>query len=194
LLREFERRVAARAFAMIAAPAEARWPAFDWNPPQRFTETAWRLVRERPPNLLDPRFADWDAWLADVAKETVREPPAACAAVEPCPWGRVNTAAIQHPLSVAIPVLARWLDMPAQPLPGDWSTPRVQSPSFGASERFGVSPGREAAGYLHMPGGQSGHPMSPFYRAGHAAWVRGEPTPFLPGAPSYVLRLVPTPG
>jgi penicillin amidase len=45
-----------------------------------------------------------------------------------------------------------------------------------------VSPGREAAGYLHMPGGQSGHPLSPFYRAGHDAWVRGEPTPFLPAS------------
>ena len=194
LLREFERRVSARAFKMLAAPAEARWPDFDWQAPQRFTETAWRMVREQPPNLLDPRFADWDSWLADVAKETVRERPDACADVEPCPWGRVNTAAIQHPLSRALPVLARWLDMPAGPLPGDWSTPRVQSPRFGASERFGVSPGREAAGYLHMPGGQSGHPLSPFYRAGHDAWVRGEPTPFLPGEPAHVLRLVPPGG
>ena len=194
LLREFERRVAERAFTMIAAPAEARWPDFDWKPPQRFTETAWRLVRERPPNLLDPRFADWDSWLAEIARETVADRPVACADVEPCPWGRVNTAAIQHPMSRALPVLAHWLDMPAEPLPGDWSTPRVQSPKFGASERFGVSPGREAAGYLHMPGGQSGHPLSPFYRAGHAAWVRGEPTPFLPGEPAHVLRLVPSGG
>jgi penicillin amidase len=45
-----------------------------------------------------------------------------------------------------------------------------------------------------MPGGQSGHPLSPFYRAGHAAWVRGEPTPFLPGEPAHVLRLVPSGG
>ena len=66
-----------------------------------------------------------------------------------------------------------FLDMPAEPLPGDWSMPRVQSPDFGASERFGVSPGREAEGYLHMPGGQSGHPLSPFYRAGHADWAEG---------------------
>ena len=44
-----------------------------------------------------------------------------------------------------------------------------------------------------MPGGQSGHPLSPFYRAGHAAWARGEATPFLPGEPAHVLRLVPAP-
>ena len=53
------------------------------------------------------------------------------------------------------------------------------------------SPGRESEGYLHMPGGQSGHPLSPFYRAGHEAWVRGEATAFLPGTAKYTLKLVP---
>ncbi len=43
-----------------------------------------------------------------------------------------------------------------------------------------------------MPGGQSGHPMSPHYRAGHEAWVKGEPTPFLPGETVHTLTLVPT--
>ena len=54
-----------------------------------------------------------------------------------------------------------------------------------------VSPGREAEGIFHMPGGQSGHPLSPFYRAGFDAWARGEPTPLLPGATKYTLVLAP---
>ena len=61
----------------------------------------------------------------------------------------------------------------------------------GASERLAVSPGREDEGYFHMPGGQSGHPLSPHYRDGHAAWARGETTPFLPGPAVHVLTLVP---
>jgi penicillin amidase len=191
LLREFERRVKQRAFNMIAAPALARWPEFDWHAPERFTEVAWRLVAARPAHLLDPRFADWDAWLADVAARTVSDRPAACASLADCRWGAVNVARIRHPISDAVPALGVFLDMPAEPLPGDWSMPRVQSPGFGASERFAVSPGREREGYFHMPGGQSGHPLSPFYRAGHAAWVRGEATPFLPGEAEHVLRLLP---
>jgi penicillin G amidase len=191
LLREFERRVGDRAFRMLIVQAHARWPDFSWRTPQRFTEVAWRLVHERPVHLLDPRFADWDAWLADVAAETVRALPVGCTEVATCNWGRVNVARIQHPISEAVPFLSRYLDMPSDALPGDWSTPRVQSPTFGASERFGVSPGREAGGYLHMPGGQSGHPLSLFYRAGHGAWVRGETTPFLPGPARFVLKLVP---
>jgi penicillin amidase len=58
--------------------------------------------------------------------------------------------------------------MPAVPLPGGWSDiPRIQGPDFGASERLVVSPGREERGTFHMPCGQSGHPLSPFYRKGH---------------------------
>ena len=194
LLREFEDRAADRAFQMLTVEARARWPDFRWRTPNRFTEVAWRLLRERPLHLLDPRFADWDAWLADVASVTAGDLPEGCADLAGCSWGQVNRARIQHPISEAVPFLGRWLDMPVESLPGDWSTPRVQSPSFGASERFGVSPGRESEGYLHMPGGQSGHPLSPFYRAGHESWVRGEATPFLPGSAKYTLRLVPAGG
>lgn len=43
----------------------------------------------------------------------------------------------------------------------------LQGREFGASMRMAVAPGREAEGILHMPGGQSGHPMSPFCGAGH---------------------------
>ena len=81
--------------------------------------------------------------------------------------------------------------MPAEPLPGDNNMPRVQSPDFGASERFVVSPGHEADGIFEMPGGESGNPLSPFYRAGYEAWVHGEPTPFLPGPTRHTLRLQP---
>ena len=54
-----------------------------------------------------------------------------------------------------------------------------------------VSPGHEQDGIIEMPGGQSGHPLSPFWGAGHAAWVEGNPTPFLPGPVKYTLTLLP---
>jgi penicillin amidase len=99
---------------------------------------------------------------------------------------------MQHPFSRMLPApLARWLDMPAEALPGDGDMPRVQGRIHGPSERLVVSPGHEAEGIFEMPGGQSGHPMSPYYRAGHAAWVKGEPTPLLPGPAQHVLTLQP---
>ena len=71
---------------------------------------------------------------------------------------------------------------------------RVQSPVGGASQRLVVAPGREAEGIFQMPGGQSGHPLSPHYRDGHAAWEQGLPTPFLPGPALHRLQLVPAAG
>jgi penicillin amidase len=93
-----------------------------------------------------------------------------------------------------VPFLSRWLDVPVRQLPGDENMPRVQGPGFGASERFVVSPGHEEAGIFHMPVGQSGHPLSPYYRKGHEAWEKGKPTPFLPGPAAHRLRLMPAAG
>jgi penicillin amidase len=87
--------------------------------------------------------------------------------------------------------ISRFIDMPAVPLPGDRDMPRVQGPGFGASERFVVSPGHEDEGILHVAGGQSGNPLSPFFRDGFEAWARGDPTPFLPGPTRHTLRLEP---
>jgi penicillin amidase len=151
-------------------------------------------VTERPAHLLAPRYARWEDLLLgslDAALDELTKDGAALAART---WGERNTALIQHPVSRAVPQLARYLDMPHDPLPGDSNMPRVQSPSNGASERLAVSPGHEERGYFHMPAGQSGHPLSPHYGDSNAAWAEGKPMPFLPGKPVDVLTLVPAAG
>jgi len=54
-----------------------------------------------------------------------------------------------------------------------------------------VAPGHEEQAILSMPAGQSGHPLSPFYGAGHDGWLQGRPTPLLAGATRYTLQLTP---
>jgi penicillin amidase len=151
----------------------------------------WRLVAERPPHLLDPRAASWDAEMLSAVDDVLNAEVPRDGPLASRTWGERNTARIQHPLSRAVPMLGRWLDMPADRLPGDNHMPRVQSPTFGASERMVVSPGHEADGFFEMPCGESGNPLSPHYADGHAAWERGERTPFLPGPPVNTLTLVP---
>ena len=151
----------------------------------------WRLVTERPLHLLDPRFENWEQQLLAAVDAVLDRFAEDEGALELRTWGERNTVAIRHPISLAVPALARWLDVPAQSLPGAGKMPRVQGPGFGASMRMAVSPGREESGYFHMPGGQSGHPLSPYYRKGHEAWAGGEPTPFLPGPTVHLLTLVP---
>jgi len=190
IVREFRQAVRALVCAPIFAACQEAMPEFEWR---RFNlEPALRsILREQPLHLLDPRFARWDDLLVAAVDDTIAAIAKSGLPLPAGTWGQRNRARIRHPFSGALPFIGRWLDLPADPLPGDNDMPRVQSPTHGASERFVVAPGHEAEGFFHMPGGQSGHPLSPYYRAGHGAWVRGEPTPFLPGSPVHRLTLQP---
>jgi penicillin amidase len=195
MVRAWRLFLAEKVFAALTAPcleADERF-SYDWY--EQREGPLWRLVTERPLHLLDPEYGAWDEMFLAVVDHTIdyftaeREDGAIPLAEQT--WGRRNTLRMQHPISMAIPALGRWLDIPAKPLPGASLMPRVQGPTFGASQRMAVSPGREAEGYFHMPGGQSGHPLSPYYRAGHDAWEEGRPAPFLPGATVHTLTLTP---
>jgi penicillin amidase len=150
------------------------------------------ILSERPIHLLDPKFESWHDLLLAAADRVAGEFTANGSSIADHPWGERNTVRIRHPLGSSLPPqIAAFIDMPAVPLPGDDNMPRVQGPSFGASERFAVSPGREPEGYFHMPCGQSAHPLSPYYRKGHEDWVEGTPSPFLPGLPRWRLEFRP---
>ncbi len=195
IVRAFRERVKDAALDPLLAPVRAKDPKLrpGTAPNSRWEGPVWALVSERPAHLLDPRHASWDALLLAALDAALEELTANARPLAERTWGERNTALIRHPLSRAVPQLGGFLDMPREALPGDNHMPRFQSPSAGASERFGVSPGREDQGYFHMPCGQSGHPLSPHYADGHAAWAKGEKTPFLPGPAVQVLTLVPGP-
>lgn len=179
--------------AGLLAPAKAALGK-DFLPPRRaqLEGIVWPLLQQRPANLLPPAYANWDQLLAEAARNAQTDLAAQDGALSERTWGERNTATICHPIARALPALAkRWLCMPPDQLPGDRDMPRVQGPAFGASERMVVSPGHEQDGIVHMPGGQSGHPLSPFWGAGHDDWVHGRPTPFLPTATRYTLQLQP---
>jgi len=189
LVRRFRLAVANLALGPIFAPCRAADPGFDWHS-FHYEEPLWALLQAKPAYLLNPQYRTWDDLLLGAVDQLAGPAPGTNSARET--WGERNTLAMDHPFSRLLPrILARWLNMPAEQLPGDDDMPRVQQPSFGASERFAVAPGREREGIFEMPGGESGHPLSPFYRAGHEAWVRGEPAPFLPGPPAHTLSLDP---
>jgi penicillin amidase len=190
LVRAYRLFLSERVLEAITAPCREADPRFEGFLPQS-EGPVWKIIAERPPNLLDPRFDTWDEMLLDTVDSTIEYLTRDGSALADRSWGRRNVVQVQHALSLVVPFLGRWLDMPPQPLPGDTHMPRVQGPGVGASERMVVSPGREELGIFHMPGGQSGHPLSPNYGDGHEAWAHGEPTPFLPGPPAHTLTLLP---
>jgi penicillin amidase len=192
LTRMFRDQVIERITSFVLAECYEADPAFDYTRIRRREGAIWKLVTERPAHLLNPRYGSWtDLMTASIdalIQEAMENSSGDLARKK---WSDYNVIAFRHPLSGSLPFVSRWLDMPVAKFPGDLFTPRVHWNTNAASERMVVSPGNERDGLMHMPTGQSGHPLSPFYRNSHDAWARGEPTPFLPGPTRYTLTLAP---
>lgn len=201
LVQCWRRVLAEQVFGVLTAPARSVMPSFDWvrpaDPalplppfPTRIEGPLWRLVSERPRHLLSARFESWDEQLLAAVDGAIGELTSDGAKLDELRWGTIDSR-IRHPLSAGLGVLARWFDMEEMPLRGGADMPLQRVDGVMPSERLVVSPGHEQDGIFHMPGGQSGHPLSPHYRDGHAAWVNGDPTPLLPGKTAHTLTLTP---
>jgi penicillin amidase len=189
LLRAWHEHTQQTVWDMLLAALRVPLDGSSW--PQQFEGPLWEMVTRQPLHLLAKDYDDWPEFLRAQVDATITELAAACPQLARCTWGARNVAHIRHPLSRALPWLASFLDMPTLQLPGDHHMPRFQDGAVGQSERFAVSPGHESEGYLHIPGGQSGHPLSPFYRAGFMEWALGTPLPLLPGPAQHTLTLAP---
>jgi penicillin amidase len=192
LVRDFMNEAIEGIYGFLGHQLSAAFPAARlYNYPYRHA-VAWAVLTERPDNLLSPRFDDWDHFIRETIHTVMLKYEDGTLALEDDTWGRRNILDMTHPFARFVPSLADRLSAPAQALPGDGFMPRVQRPGHGASQRLVVSPGREEQGILHMPGGQSGHPLSRYFLAGHQDWVEGKATPLLPGAPQHSLLLRPS--
>jgi penicillin G amidase len=94
-------------------------------------------------------------------------------------WLEVHRPNPRYMLSRLFPSTTPLFDAPTHAGGGSLYCVRVASPEHGAAARLVVSPGKEGCGLLHMPGGQSGHPLSRHYSDQHSAWANGERIAFL---------------
>jgi len=174
----------------LVAPCRARDSTFSYSWSLE-DEVVRRLLDERPQHLLDLRFADYDALAlaaADsaAARLRVRVPHTPLDLIT---WGRINRSRIRHPLGAAMPALGRWLNMPDAALAGGSAVVRVARPGNGASMRMVVELGGRTR--FALPGGESGHFLSPHYGDGFADWVAGRYGPLDPGTSKHEIRLTP---
>jgi penicillin amidase len=193
LVRAFRLEVQNRVFhALMSSVTDAYDDEIRLRISNQFEGPLWSLVTQQPEHLLAADYSSWQELMVAAVQENIRYfEENYDGELADRTWGERNTASIRHPLSRGIPMLAELLDMPSEPLGGDVDLPRAQGPTFGASERFSVAPGDEANSLMHMPTGQSGHPLSEFYRRGHDDWVQGRASPFLPGPAQHKLTLLP---
>ncbi|KXF81768.1 penicillin acylase family protein [Enterovibrio coralii] len=169
-----------------------------WVVERQLEPALWQLVGQTPKSWLPKGFDDWDVFFISTY-ETMKQnlmlemTGHTHGPLNALRWGDVNTLKVQHPFSQQIPMLSKLLDMPSVEGFGDRYMPAVQGRAFGASQRLIVQPGNEEEGILTVPGGQSGHPLSAFYRRGFDEYAKQGSTPLLPGEPVHEITFRPAP-
>lgn len=194
VLVEFRKLLLDAVFAPFMAKCREYDPEFRFDPAMIDVPLQQLLAAKLPALLPDKiRYRDWDSFLLDLLIRAERNVLGRHSAdfTQNLAWGGVNQVSINHPFSDSLPLLADWLDMPKDAVPGCVQCVRMDEPGYGASERLVVSPGREGNGILHMPGGQSGHPLSPHYGDQQQAWVEGIALPLKSTASVHRLVLAP---
>jgi penicillin amidase len=194
LLWIFRDKLAETVFSPVVRRCRELDPRFGYYWREMETPLRKLLTARVPQTLPVASDGDWERLirrvLADSAADLHRRFPDL--PLDRITWGQFNKTPIQHPFSRKLPALARWLDMPAVDNGGcSGFCVRIIGREHGATERMVVSPNHPEDGILHMPGGQSGHPLSANYRDQQGAWRDGQALPFLSGKPVHRLRLVP---
>ena len=194
LLVSYRNLLVDRLIGTILEPCRRADPTFqyEWGAVEGPLRTL--LVAKEPVSLLDQvKYKNWDDFLRVTLLDLVRQlkQDLGAQSLEELTWGRINTPAIAHPLAEAIPLFGQWLKLPDKPLPGCDLCIRASSSMHGASERLVVSPGRHGDAMLHIPGGQSGHPLSAHFTDQYPYWMNGDALPFMPGRAVDVLTLKP---
>jgi penicillin amidase len=162
----------------------------------REQETPLRsLLRARLPETLpQSRFTDWSQFLLETLRSSVEtlKNQYGVQRIQDLAWGRVNSVQVSHPFGQSFSLASRFLDMPME---GGGACNsfclKVLHDNHGASERLVVSPNHFEDGILHMPGGQSGNPLSPHYRDQQEAWAKNQALPFWSAEVRHRLRFKP---
>ncbi|MCC4833702.1 penicillin acylase family protein [Shewanella sp. 10N.7] len=182
LVRKFRTALIDQTFAPIETELKQRSSGL--SAIKRYLETPmWQILNQQPATWLPKNHTNWQSFAVSAYQDSTAallKKHSPKKKLTDLRWGKVNQLTIQHPFSKQLPQLSRWLDMPTIEGFGDSFMPAVQGKSFGASQRFIVQPGAEQDAIMSIPGGQSGHPLSPYYRNGYEQYAKQKHTPLLP--------------
>lgn len=181
-------------------------PAYQY-PYQMLDRPLLAILRRRDPGLL-PRSAEpggWAAFVAGCAEQAAQQlavtgrrsglpgwliPSWALRGRRLPRWGRVNRCGLRHPLEALAPWSAALLGVAPRPQPGALHVVRTCVPGFGSAGRAVLAPGSAGFAAVDLPGGQSGHPLSPHFADRHEEWSSASPRARRPPGVwcRYVLR------
>jgi penicillin amidase len=212
LLRSWDGRMAvdSAAASIILRARQAFWPlvlepklgeiskSYEWSE-SNFAEEEIIMhgsASASPSPWLPANYRDWDALLTDAVRKGL-ERGKAPSDLAGWNYGQWHVVDLEHPLYQLLPIAKGWAGTGAQPLSGDTTTIKQVGRAFGPSQRFTMDWSAPDASTENIVLGESGNPLSPWFRDQWAAWYGGTtfPLPFSSGATAaqtqHALQLVP---
>jgi penicillin amidase len=154
------------------------------------------IVMHAKPEWLPSSYKNWDALLTAAVRNGMRKGKAP-ADVNRWTYGSWHVVDVEHPLAVFLPLIGRVAGTGPQPQSGDGITVKQVGRTLGSSQRFTMDWNNIDASTENIVMGQSGNPLSPYFRDQWNDWYNGTTfaLPFTPAAVAaqtrHILRLMP---
>lgn len=169
------------------------WQLYSWAASSFAQE---EIIMHAPAQWLPKEYATWDDFLADCVKRGL-DSDHAPADLSKWRYGYVHPVDVEHPLYRLLPYFKKWTGTGELPQSGDGSTVKQVARAFGPSQRFTMDFSNIDGATENIVIGQSGNPLSPYYRDQWPYWYGGKTfaLPFtdssIGAATSHTLRLMP---
>jgi penicillin amidase len=155
-----------------------------------------QILMNEPSAWLPTQYASWDDFLADMVRQGL-EQGGAPSDLRQWRYGYAHPVDVEHPLFGLLPWFRNWTGTGVQPQSGDTSTVKQVGRAFGPSQRFTIDWSNVDGATEDITMGESGDPLSPYYRDQWASWYNGKTfaLPFseqaVTAATAHTLRLEP---
>ena len=145
------------------------WKIYSWSSSAYVEE---QLITHQPARWLPQGFANWNDLLAAAVEQGLRTTHAPLN-LKHWQYGKAHPVSVEHPLYGQIPWLRKFTGTGVLPQSGDGTTVKQVGRSFGPSERMTVDFSNLDQSTLDVVIGQSGNPMSPYYKDQWPYWYSG---------------------
>jgi penicillin G amidase len=169
------------------------WTDYHWGE-ANFAEE--QIVMHGDPEWLPPGYTNWNALLTEAVRKGMED---GHAPVDLSRWayGSWHVMDLELPLARFLPLIGRIAGTGPQPMSGDGVTVKQVGRAFGPSQRFTMDWSNIDGSTENIVLGESGNPLSPYFRDQWKAWYGGTtfPLPFsreaVAAATRHMLRLLP---
>ncbi len=189
-----ETKARAALWPLILKPKLGKlWTDYHWGE-ANFAEE--EIVMHADPEWLPPGYKNWNALLTEAVRKGM-ENGHAPSDLSKWVYGSWHVVDLEHPLARFLPFIGRIAGTGPQPLSGDHVTVKQVGRAFGPSQRFTMDWSDIDGSTENIVLGESGNPLSPYFRDQWKAWYGGTtfPLPFtsaaVAAATRHTLRLLP---